>query len=72
MKKNLRPKEFPFIVVESGKRLLVLSIIRRIASSSLENAEFHHAVLDIFAKHKINVLRAYKQMFQESLEWVSL
>ena len=70
MKRTLKPKEFPFIVVEPGRKLLVLSITRKMLSSSLENAQFHHAVLDIFARHKVLVLRAYKQMFQESLEWV--
>ena len=70
MKKTLRPKEFPFIVVEPGKQLIVLSITCKPVTYSFEIAEFHRAILNLFSKHGVNVLRAYKQKLPEGMEWV--
>lgn len=68
--KELKPKEFPFIVVEPGRKLFILSITGKPAAYAYESAGFHHKLVDMLAAQKVSVLRAYKQLLPEGFEWV--
>lgn len=62
----LRPKEFPFIVLEPGAEILLMSVVYRLEAV----AEFQRKLCEVLTKHKVKVLRAYRQKLPEAVELV--
>jgi predicted hydrocarbon binding protein len=60
----LRPKEFPFIVVEPGMNLFLLSVVCDLKVA----AETLRALYKIFQEHRAEVLRGYQQRLPEGFE----